>query len=58
MIGEHTRRIDGLVAVSRSIGDFFMQPYIIDDAFVGETQVIAEVCMLVTSNSLNTIDDT
>lgn len=44
VIGDHTRRIDGLVAVSRSIGDFFMQPYIIDDAFVGETQRTKEVC--------------
>jgi hypothetical protein len=38
-MGDPTPRINGMVAVSRSLGDFFMEPYIISDPFVDEIQL-------------------
>jgi len=37
-----TRRVNGLVAVSRSIGDFFMEPFIIAEPHVTEVDLIKE----------------
>jgi len=42
VIGGQTRRINGMVAVSRSIGDFFMEPFIIDDPYVSEFDLTPE----------------
>jgi len=42
IIGDKTRRIDGLVAVSRSFGDFFMEPFIICDPFLSENDLLPE----------------
>eukprot|EP01119_Soliformovum_irregulare_P020137 TRINITY_DN6492_c0_g1_i3.p1 TRINITY_DN6492_c0_g1~~TRINITY_DN6492_c0_g1_i3.p1 ORF type:complete len:181 (-),score=63.58 TRINITY_DN6492_c0_g1_i3:49-591(-) len=42
VIGVTTRRINGMVAVARAIGDFFMEPFIIAEPFIGEYDLMEE----------------
>eukprot|EP01117_Protostelium_nocturnum_P001729 TRINITY_DN1212_c1_g1_i3.p1 TRINITY_DN1212_c1_g1~~TRINITY_DN1212_c1_g1_i3.p1 ORF type:complete len:1018 (+),score=220.97 TRINITY_DN1212_c1_g1_i3:268-3321(+) len=36
IVGESTRRINGVIAVSRAIGDFYMQPFVICEPYLAE----------------------
>ncbi|KAL6075956.1 PPM-type phosphatase domain-containing protein [Balamuthia mandrillaris] len=42
-----TGRVNGLLAVSRSIGDFYMQPFVIVDPFVDSTEIGEEDELLI-----------
>jgi len=41
VMGE-TGRVNGLLAVSRSIGDFYMQPYVIDEPYRNQYELVPE----------------
>ncbi|GAM21626.1 hypothetical protein SAMD00019534_048010 [Acytostelium subglobosum LB1] len=36
---QHTARVNGVLAVSRSIGDFYMEPFVISDPYLSITQL-------------------
>jgi len=40
VMNDPTRRINGLLAVSRSIGDFFMEPFVTTDPYIGEIDIV------------------
>lgn len=41
VVGE-TARVNGLLAVSRSIGDYYMRPFVSDEAYTNVTDLTEE----------------